>query len=250
MHHSETHSQYLPNYHPEAHPINVGKPERWASMLGGAVIMVDGLRRANIQGGLEAVVGTLLILRGATGHCKMYQSLNVNTAHANGSADALDTAQTVEVKKIVTIQRTPDELYEFWRKLDNLPRFMQHLESVEILDNQRSHWKAKAPAGAHVEWDAEITEDIPGELLAWRSLEGSDIANAGTVRFRLAPGGRGTEVEAYLKYAPPAGIVGSKLAKLFGEEPERQIREDLRRFKQLMEVGEIAVADSTVTGKH
>jgi uncharacterized membrane protein len=155
----------------------------------------------------------------------------------------------VPVEKVVTVNRSPEECYGFWRKLENLPRFMRHLESVELLDERRSHWVAKAPAGMSVAWDAEVTEDRPNQLLAWRSLEGSDIPNTGTVRFEPAPPGRGTIVRVMLQYDPPAGPIGVAFAKLFGEEPQQQVNEDLRRFKQLLETGEIPTTAGQPTGR-
>jgi uncharacterized membrane protein len=155
---------------------------------------------------------------------------------------------TVSVEKVVTINRTPDECYRFWRSFENFPHFMKHLESVHVLDSKRSHWKAKAPAGANVEWDAEIVGDNPGHFLAWRSMEGADINNAGIVRFEKAPGNRGTMVYLQMRYNPPAGKFGAMMAKIFGEEPAIQVEGDLRRFKQLMETGEITTTEGQPSG--
>jgi uncharacterized membrane protein len=149
----------------------------------------------------------------------------------------------VRVEEVVTINRSMNEVYRAWRDFERFPSFMRHLESVTVLDDRRSHWTAKAPAGMSVEWDAEIVQDREAEWLAWRSLPGSQIDNSGSVRFSAAPGARGTEVRVQLEYAPPAGRLGRGIAFLFGEEPEQQIREDLRRFKQLLEAGEIALSD-------
>ena len=151
----------------------------------------------------------------------------------------------IHTKRAITIGRPVDEVYAFWRDFENLPRFMRHLESVTVTSERRSHWKAKAPAGASVEWDAELTDDRPNELIAWRSVAGSDVYNAGTVRFFPAPGGRGTEVRVDIEYDPPLGKFGSKVAMLWREEPGQQIQDDLRHFKQVMEIGEIVVSDAT-----
>ena len=159
------------------------------------------------------------------------------------SRDKNDSAVRVHT---VTVNRAPDELYRFWRDFENLPRFMSHLESVRITGERRSHWVAKAPAGTTVEWDAEITKDIPGQLIAWRSVEGAEVENSGVVRFDRAPGGRGTEVRVELFYDPPGGLLGAGVAKLFGEEPGTQIKGDLRRFKQVMETGEVIHSDSSI----
>ena len=152
----------------------------------------------------------------------------------------------MKVKKVVTIDRSPDELYTFWHNFENLPRFMRHLEAVQVTGDTRSHWKVKGPADKSVEWDAEITEDIPNELIAWRSLEGADVPNSGTVRFTPATGGRGTWVHVELEYDPPGGKLGALVAKIFGEEPEKQVYDDLRAFKQVMELGEVVLSDATI----
>src|ERR687892_1299464 len=156
--------------------------------------------------------------------------------------------RTVHVRKAITIGRPAEDLYGFWRDFHNLPRFMRHLESVQVIDQRRSHWKAKAPFGRTVEWDAEITEDRPNELIAWRSLEGADVPNYGSVTFEPAPGGRGTIVRVDLHYEPPGGVIGATIAKLFGQEPGQQVQEDLRAFKQLMETGEIVQSEVSVKG--
>lgn len=151
----------------------------------------------------------------------------------------------IHVTKSITIGRPRDEVYRFWRDFTNLPVFMAHLESVEILDG-RSRWRAKAPAGMKVEWDAEILQDEPGEIIRWRSLAGAEVPNQGTVKFVDAPGGRGTIVRVELVYDPPAGILGAAVAKLFGEEPEQQIEGDLRRLKQVLETGEVVHSDASI----
>jgi uncharacterized membrane protein len=151
----------------------------------------------------------------------------------------------IRTKRSITVRRPVEEVYKFWRDFENLPRFMRHLESVEVLDDRRSHWRAKAPAGATVEWDAETTEDRPNELIAWRSVEGADVYNAGTVTFMPAPGDRGTEVRVELEYKPPLGKLGSKVAMLWREEPGQQVQDSLRNLKQVLEAGEIVLSDAT-----
>jgi uncharacterized membrane protein len=161
-----------------------------------------------------------------------------------GALRAVPRKRNIEVKKTITVNRPREEVYAFWQDFQNFPRFMTHLESVEITGQGRSHWKAKAPAGRTVEWDAIIVDDQPNSRIAWETVAGSGIDHTGTVRFQNAPGDRGTEVRVELRYAPPAGRLGSTLAKLFGEEPEKQIQADLRAFKSVMETGEIARARS------
>ncbi|HEX8501762.1 MAG TPA: SRPBCC family protein [Pyrinomonadaceae bacterium] len=154
----------------------------------------------------------------------------------------------VPVNKSIIVDVTPEEAYQFWHDFENLPLFMRYLESVNVTGEGRSHWVAKAPGGT-VEWDAEITEDLPDRLIAWRSLEGSEVANSGSVRFEQATGGRGTVVRVELNYTPPGGAAGALAAKLLGEDPDGQMQIDLRRFKQVMEVGEVVVSDGTLTGE-
>ncbi|MGC5333817.1 SRPBCC family protein [Micromonospora sp. DT62] len=156
--------------------------------------------------------------------------------------------RVIDMEVAVTVNRSPAEAYRFWRDLENLPRFMSHLESVRADDLRRSHWTAHGPAGRRVEWDAEIVDDQPNRSLAWRSLPGTRVPNAGRVRFVPAPGDRGTEVRVRLRYAPPAGALGRAVAKLFGEEPEQQVRDDLRRFKQVVETGEVVRSEGSPDG--
>lgn len=146
----------------------------------------------------------------------------------------------IDVKKSVTINKSPEELYHFWRNFENLPRFMNHVKSITVLDDKRSHWVAKAPLDTSVEWDAEIIDDAENKTIVWRSLEGADVDNTGSVSFESLPGGAGTEVKVTLEYNPPGGALGAAVAKLFGENPEQQLDEDLGRFKQVMETGQVS----------
>lgn len=156
----------------------------------------------------------------------------------------------IDVRQTVAINRKPEEIYGFWRDFRNLPQFMSHLERVDVQDDRRSHWVAKAPAGRTVEWDAEVTEDQPNQRLCWRSLEGADVDNSGEVRFERAPGDRGTILRVEMRYTPPGGIFGAIGAKLFGEEPQMQVRDDLRRLKQVLETGEVTVAEGSIAISH
>src|SRR5262249_13537794 len=155
-----------------------------------------------------------LVCRGITGRSAVYKTLGINTANKGKSAVAsVGHGQGIKVEKSVTINRPPAELYRFWRNFENLPRFMNHLESVKKMDDRRSHWVAKAPAGTRVEWDAEVYNEKEDELIAWRSLENADINHAGSVWFRQAPNGRGTEVKVVINYEPPGGKLGASIAK-------------------------------------
>jgi uncharacterized membrane protein len=154
----------------------------------------------------------------------------------------------IHAKGSCIVNSTPEEVYQFWRNFQNLPRFMRHVDSIEELGAGRSHWKVKGPAGMEVEWDATIVADVPNEVITWRTLENADVDHAGAVRFERAAGGRGTIIKVNLEYMPIGGVIGSTVAKLFGEEPEQQLDDDLRRFKQVMEVGEVVVSDATLLG--
>lgn len=178
--------------------------------------------------------------------------LDVISSMENARRERIEQGKKPEtelhVTKSITINRPAEECYRFWHDFESFPRFMQHLEAVKITGDNRTHWKAKGPAGTSVTWDAELIADEPGQYLAWRSIEGSGIDNAGSVRFERAPGGRGTIVRVELHYVPPAGMAGAMLAKLFGEEPSQQIEEDLRRFKWLIETGEIPTTIGQTSG--
>jgi uncharacterized membrane protein len=157
------------------------------------------------------------------------------TIPARRSRASVRSRKGVRVEHCLIIQRAPEELFSFWRNFENLPRIMEHLEAVECHDETRSHWRARRPGGKEIEWEAEIINEHPNELIAWRTLEGSDVRHAGTVRFTPAPGG--TEVKLAMEYEAEGGKVASAIAKLFRLSPEQQIREDLERFKEIMEAG-------------
>lgn len=164
---------------------------------------------------------------------------SIDNTQRERQVEGASAGGAAEVEKVVTINRSPEECYRFWHDFESFPRFMKHLESVQVTGENRTHWKAKGPMGMSAEWNAEVTADEPNRYLAWRSVEGADVDNAGEVRFEPAPGGRGTIVRVKMRYSPPGGKAGAIMAKLFGEEPSRQIDEDLRRFKWLIETGEI-----------
>lgn len=209
--------------------INVGETERWLSAIGGGALLIYGLRRS--FGSLAlAVGGGMLVYRGLTGHCKVYESLGHSSISGEGAG--------VEVEATITVYKPVAEVYRFYRRFENHPRFVRHLESVQTLDHNRSHWVARGPLQRSIAWDAEITEERENHLLAWRSLPGSDVDNTGTVRFRELPGERGTEVHVSIEYHPPGGAVGAGLAKLFNTITTQRLKEDLRHFKQLLETGE------------
>jgi len=216
------------------------RPAKWLlARAGGDVADLALLARAESRshartaGAMGAVAGVLLpdLLEG------------VRLGRGDGS-----DGEDVSVRKATTIRLPQEEVYDFWRDLENLPRFMVHLESVQQLDETRSQWRAKGPGGRPVEWEAELVEERPAELIAWRSLPGASVQHSGRVRFSPAPGGRGTEVVVELTYSPPGGGFGALAAKLSGEEPATQLADDLRRLKQVLEAGEVARSDGSLEG--
>ena len=231
--------------------VNVGRVERWLSMVAGGALAAYGLKRRQVPGGAAAIAGAALLYRGATGHCDLYGVLGINTnghtARQYGTGVIADRGSDtraqlggrrgIHVEESVTISRPLSELYRFWRNFENLPTFMNHLESVSMRDEGISHWVAKGPAGMRVEWDARIINEVHDKVIGWQSLDGSMISTAGSVNFD--EDSLGTRVTVHLQYNPPGGKLGAAVAALFGEEPNQTIREDLRRFKQLMEAGEM-----------
>jgi uncharacterized membrane protein len=233
--------------------VNVADVERWASALGGAALTAFGvkqLKERSPAGVALAAAGSALMLRGATGHCHVYAAAGINTARDRDDTRAsLSGTHGVNVEEVVTVNANSDVLFAFWRRFTLLPRFMTHVVSVTEIDDRRSRWIVRAPARRTVQWDAEIINEIQGELIAWRTLSGADVVSAGSVRFTPLSVGRGTEVRVRLQYDPPAGKVGAALAWLLGHDPSAVIREDLRRFKQLMETGEVATTDGQPRGR-
>jgi uncharacterized membrane protein len=218
---------------------------RWSRVAGDAMdLTMLGIAAAHPAGDRQRLASTAAAVATIT-------ALDLragNPPRFTPSSQPLEGHRGQRVQQSITINRSPEECYRFWRDLERLPAFMQHLESVQVTDERHSHWRARGPAGTSVEWDAEITEDQPGQLLGWRSVKGSKVENAGTVRFTPAPGGKGTIVQVQLRYQPPAGLAGVMIAKLFGEEPSQQIKMDLRRFKQLIETGEIPTTHGQPSG--
>jgi uncharacterized membrane protein len=234
--------------------VNIGQVERWASAIGGGALALYGVTRGSLGGIALALVGAALVQRGATGYCNVYSAMGYSTAGdaslRNNENVSVPAGRGTKVEKMVTIDQPAAELYRFWRNFENLPRFMNHLESVTVRDDKNSHWVVKAPAGRTVTWDAEIINEVENELIAW-STKGDDVdvVNAGSVRFEELPNGRGTEVRVNIEYKPPAGKIGSAIAKLFREEPQVQLDDDLRRFKQVMEAGEVATTEGQSSGR-
>ena len=233
---------------------NVGSVERVASTLAGAALVVYGLRQGGLGGVVMSLLGGGMVFRGTTGHCHVHDAIGVDTRRQlQGSRRSPFSRGSfltgkVHVTRSLTINKSADELYRFWRNFENLPRFMRHLESVTTDGDKRSHWKAKAPLGQTVEWDAELTSDIENHRIGWKSLEGATIPNSGVIVFRPTAD-RGTKVIVAMTYEAPAGKLGEWIAWALGEEPSIQIADDLRRFKMLMETGEIITTEGQPSGR-
>lgn len=228
--------------HNPVRTVNIHPIERWASVIGGSLLAAAGIRKRSAAGGVMVIAGSEMLRRGITGRCFLYQTFGVRTA-STGQGDAT-TSVPYELgeraRATITVQMPRSQVFRFWRELTNLPRFMKHLKSVEALDRKRSHWVADGPAGTRVAWNAEIINELENELIGWRSINGSTVDSAGSVRFNDAPGG-GTEVIVDLQYNPPAGEVGTYVAKLFGRDPQAEIQSDLIRLKHHLEHSEAAL---------
>ncbi len=172
----------------------------------------------------------------------------MKTATGNPSRTSVPSGKGSKVEMAITINAPVAQVYQFWRQLENLPRFMRHLESVTQKDSNHSHWSVRTPRDKLVHWDAELIEERENEMLSWRSLPGADVDNAGSVWFTPAPGGRGTMLKVALKYSPPAGKLGMMLAKLWGRDAEAEIKEDLYRLKSLLETGETPTTEGQPRG--
>jgi uncharacterized membrane protein len=223
---------------------NVGEMERWLSLVAGAGLMAYGLSKRNGTGLGWAAIGGSLAWRGASGHCNVYRAFGVDTRErgyekGTGSDKGVPYKLGIRVDHEIRIHKSPEELYRFWRNLENLPRFMSHVESVREKGNGTSHWTVCGPAGLRLEWDAEIVNEIDNKLIGWRSLPGSQVDNGGSVHFDPAGDGS-TIVRVELQYNPPAGSVGARVSRALGEDPEQMIREDMQRFRELMETGSVS----------
>ncbi len=218
---------------------NLGRSERVASLVGAGALTALAVARRSRASIPLLLSGGYLAYRGITGKDYVYEALGINRLGQAG----------IQAERTVTVDRPRAEVYAFWRDFEILPSFMQHLQSVKVTGERRSHWVACGPLDSTVEWDADLVEDRPDELIAWQSLPGSMVDNQGVVTFNDAPGGRGTEVHVQLVYNPPAGSAGAAFAKVFGEAPNKQILDDLRHFKQIIESGETATVTGQTSGR-
>lgn len=203
--------------------------QSWATIVGGSALATFGATRRNWAGAGLAAAGGYLVYRGVR-----------STRHH---------VQPIHVERAFTINKPVEEVFQFWRNFENLPRFMRHLQSVQVTGDRKSRWQARAPMGINVTWEAEITDEQSNSYIVWTSLAGATIENRGSVEFRPATFHGGTEVRVAIDYRLPAGRLGAVIARMFGEEPEQQIREDLRHFKQLLEAGEIPTTEGQPSGR-
>ncbi|WP_224995695.1 YgaP-like transmembrane domain [Cesiribacter sp. SM1] len=224
--------------------INVGTTERIVSVAAGAALLYLGFKKFSITNVLLGITGASFVHRGLTGHCGVNDMIGRNTASREGVP--------VVVKKSVTIGKPREEVYSYWRKLENLPNFMKHITHVEPLDagGKRYHWQMEVPKlGNKFDWEAEIVEETANERILYRTYNGSDVSQSGEITFRDAPGGRGTELHATIKYYAPEGYVGGGVAKMLNPAIESVVHEDMRRFKHLMETGEIPTIEGQPSGR-
>jgi uncharacterized membrane protein len=221
------------SYEPSA---SVADAENWLALGAGALLLLVGATRRSAMGACLAISSAPLLYRGITGQ---WPDILNGHVQPGSTRAALSGERGIHVRESVRLEVPVDDVYRFWRRLENLPQFMTHLHRVTEGADGRSHWVTSGPAGLAVEWDAEIINEVENKILAWRSLPGADVVSAGSVNFDAARGGRSTQVSVHLQYAPPAGKAGALVASLFGREPSQTIRENLRNFKQLLEAGEI-----------
>ena len=221
---------------------SVGDVADFLALWSGVLLLLVGASRRSVVGAFVAASSAPLLYRGVTGH---WPDVLNGSAQPDSTKSALGGDRGVHVRESIRLEVPLPMVYGFWRRLENLPHFMTHLNQVKEAPHGRSHWVAAGPAGLAVEWDAEIINEVENKALAWRSLPGSDVVTAGSVNFDAVRGGRSTQVRVHLQYAPPAGTAGALVASLFGREPSQTIREDLRHFKQLLEAGETPRATAT-----
>lgn len=212
---------------PRSDDVNLAAVERGISAACGTLLVLSGLRRRSLP---MLIGGSALIYRGATGVCPVYRAIEPQAG--------AQLSDGLQVEEAITVNKPAEFVYALWRRLENLPRFMSHIESVTVTVGNQSHWVAKLPAPLRLEWDAEIVDEQENKKLSWRSLPGSMIDHSGTVFFHFVPSRNSTEVKVILTFKPPAGSVGASIARLLNFLTKSQIRSDLRAFKAIAETGE------------
>jgi uncharacterized membrane protein len=221
--------------------VNVHPVERKVSRaMGVGLLAFAGLRRG-LVGASAGLLGAALLHRGTTGHCHAYSALRVSTAHGKrGPAASVPHGQGVHIRRAVVVPQSAAQVYRFWRSLANLPIILHGIDEVLEMPDGRSHWRARGPLGVAVEWEATIINDVEGELIAWRTLAGSQFNHAGSLRFATAVGGAGTLVTWTMEYDPPAGLLGAFVARMLGTDPARAVEDGLRRLKLMLAASEVA----------
>lgn len=248
---------------PHAAHKNVSDSERAVSAAVGGLFVASGMKKRGVGGLALALIGAELLRRGATGHCMLYEAIGFDSAtngdgngrgiignyrsDVTGAAATVNARKAIKVERAITINRPARELYDFWRNFENLPQVLEDIESVADIGNGHLHWVATGPAGTRVEWDSEIVNDIPGELIAWKTVGQPDVAHAGSVHFTPTAGG--TEVRVVMDYEPPAGRFSAVAAKVMGESPDQKIRSELKRLKMLFETGEVTTTTGQTSGR-
>lgn len=233
---------------------NVNNTERFVSAAAGGALLAYGIRNGGILGTALSVLGGVMLFRGATGHCHLYNAAGIDTRRneplgtQRSPFNRHSLSGRVHVTEKIRIDRPASEVYRFWKNFENFPEFMQHVESVTRNPDDTWHWRAKGPLGSDVEWDARVTSDIEDQRIGWQSTKGSEIPNSGVVEFMGTPDDR-TELTVTMIYEAPGGKLGEWAAWALGEEPSVQVAEDLRRFKELMEKGKPAPTASSATAK-
>lgn len=226
---------------------NVGHAERWISVLAGSALAIYGLDRRDRGGALLALAGAALVHRGVTARCSVYSALSLSSAdeapqrvhdgEPASRAAVFRASDAVKVERSITVNAEPARLYALWKDPVNLPLFMDWLDEVHPIDGRHARWRARGPAGMTIEWVAEVINEVPDSLIAWKSVENPDIKNAGSVHFRPRPSGDGTEVRLVFEWVPPGGRAGMAVAKLLGNDPANRITEGLEKFKAFAEQG-------------
>jgi uncharacterized membrane protein len=236
------------------HRENIGDVQRVLSVIAGMMFLASGLSRRRWSGAALATVGGGLLYRAISGYCPVFGAMGIdmsggsNRSGGSSNTDRLGrrkvhTDRATKIQRAIEINRPPNDMYRFWRSLDNLPRIMNHLDSVQVINDRLSHWVMKAMPGVpKVEWDAEIINDVENQRLGWRSLQGADVNHTGSVEFKPTGDGQRTWLTVTLQYEPPGGEFGAAVAKWFGEDPNTKIAEDLQRFKEEMETGAFSQA--------
>lgn len=225
--------------------INLTRLDRWGYVAGGLALLSWGLRQRNLLGGGLAGLGGWLLYQAYTGYNPMFQPLGIRVNRAPAEKAA---AETIVIDQAITINAPRAELYRYWRDLSNLPKFAPRITQVDVLGERNSRWHFDGGAAGKMVWESEITEDQPDTRISWRAMHKTALHHFGTVEFRDAPGGRGTVVGIHLEYVSPVGALGSAMARVTGQAPERFLTEALRRLKQLIEVGEVVTTEGQSAG--